>query len=52
MQVELEAVSSSLFSGMDITKPVPRKYDIGMNEYVDDAAFEETRRSVLGLGWV
>ena len=33
---------SSLLSGVDWSKPVPRKYDIGMNEYVGDTAFQQS----------
>ena len=39
--IELEAVDSSLLSGVDWRKPVLRKYDIGMNEYIGDTAFQE-----------
>ena len=35
-------MGSSLLSGVDWSKPVPRKYDIGMNEYVGDTAFQQS----------
>ena len=38
-------MDSSLLSGVDWSKPVHRKYDIGMNEYVGDKS-ESTANSI------
>ena len=38
-------MDSSLLSGVDWSKPVRRKYDIGMNEYVGDKS-ESTANSI------
>ena len=35
------AVQPSLFRGVDLNKPVPRQYDLGMDDFVDSEAFEK-----------
>ena len=41
------SVQPSLLRGVDLSKPVPRRYDPGMDDFVDSEAFEKLKRFFL-----
>ena len=45
------AVPSSLLENIDVDKPVPRRYSLGMDEFLDESAYEKENRPLsLSLG--
>ena len=47
-----EAVQPSLLRGLDLDKLVPRRYDLGMDDFVGDSAFKnEKENRVLSLSF-
>ena len=42
--------SISLLSEVDLNKPVPRRYDPGMDDFVDSVAFEKRKPLFLKSG--
>ena len=41
-----QAVQPSLLRGVNLDKPVPRRYDLGMDDFVDSAAFEGQKENL------
>ena len=44
-----EFVSSKLLEQIDCSKPVPRRYDLGMSEFTDDSGKENTPRACVSM---
>ena len=44
-----EFVSSKLLEWIDCSKPVPRRYNMGMSEFTDDSGKENTPRACVSL---
>ena len=46
-----KVVPSSLLENVDADKPLPRRYSLGMDEFVDKSAYEKEKPPSISLSW-